>query len=221
MKSPLTRLAEKTANLGNYNYKYLHIISTNIDRLTSALEREGLRDRVHLWGYSSHIDDEMQTVRAVASDRKEALDFLGCYYALQFLHMNLRMVDKVKLDLPTSDKRDLTSRRLMISAGLMFRQLTRSYMQQLLDIFLADTFYPEFVMLGVGTRSDQDDIDIGIVHRGAEDPANLNRAMGQLSSQMFKTATRLHFHLSEHVGDNSMTATIKEYEEVLDNNTYD
>ncbi|MCK4539298.1 MAG: hypothetical protein KAV42_10925 [Candidatus Krumholzibacteria bacterium] len=221
MKQPLVRLSEKTANLGNYNLKYLHMISSSIDPFLSALEREGVRDRVHLWSYSVDIPGEMDVVLKSAQSKDEALEMLGCYYSLQFLHMNLRMVDLVKLELATSTERDLTSRKFMLEVGRMFRQLTRSYMHGLLSIFLKDVSYPEFVMLGVGTKSDQDDIDLGIVRRGGENPEGLNRAMGKLSNQMFKTATRLHFHLSEYVGDKSLTATIEEYEEVFDNNSYD
>lgn len=222
MKIPLTRLTEKTANLGNYNRKYLHIISSNIEKLTAALEQQGKLDRVHLWSYSMEIPGEMDTVREAASSHEEALDFLGCYYAMQFLQMNLRMVDVVKLELATSLEPGRTGKKLMLEAGRMFRYLTKSYMERLLDIFLDKENTPEFVMLGVGTRSDQDDIDLGIVHRGPRNPEILNHAIARLSSQMFKTATQLHFHLSEHVGGGgSLSATIDEYEELLDNDDYD
>jgi hypothetical protein len=221
MKDPLTRLTEKTATLGNYNLKYLHIISSHVERLTTALEQQGKRDQVHLWSYSTEIPGEMDTVLAVASGTGEALDFLSCYYALQFLHMNLRMLDIVKLELATSPRRPQTGRKLMLEAGRMFRLLTKSYMERLLDIFIEGRHVPEFVMLGVGTRSDQDDIDVGIVHRGEGDIDILNYAISRLASRMLKTATRLHFHLSEHIGERSLTATIEEYEEILDTNRYD
>lgn len=67
MKEPLARLTEKTSKLGNYNHKYLHIISTNIDGLTSALERVGLRDGVRLWNYSNDVAREMDIVLKAAS----------------------------------------------------------------------------------------------------------------------------------------------------------
>jgi hypothetical protein len=221
MKDPLTRLTEKTAALGNYNLKYLHIISTHIERLNAALEQQGKRDQVHLWGYAMELPGEMDTVREVASNDDEALDFLSCFYALQFLHMNLRMVDIVKLELATSPRRGETGRKLMLEAGRMFRLLTKSYMARLLDIFSEGRALPEFVMLGVGTRADQDDIDVGIIHRGPEGSEHLNHVISRLASGMMKTATHLHLHLSEHVGERSLTATIEEYEEILDNNRFD
>jgi hypothetical protein len=221
MKNSLQRLTEKTSNLGNYNRKYLHIISSNIEALSDALERQGTSDRVHLWSYSTDIPDEMETVLQAASSRDESLNFLGCFYALQFLHMNLRMIDIVKLELAESHHRARSCRKLMMEAGRMFRHLTKNYMEQLLHVFLEGDNPPEFVMLSVGTRADQDDIDLGIVHRRPQDSERLNRLISQLSSWMFKTATRLHFHLSEHIGVNNLTATLGEYQRVMDSNSYD
>ncbi len=221
MKDPLTRLTEKTQALGNYNRKYLHIISTNINRLVDSLEKRDMRDRVHLFSYSLEIPGEMDTVMEVAPDTAAKLDFLGCYFSLQFLQMNLRMLDITKLELSTQPDRFAVSKRLMLEAGRMFRYLTKCYMERMLNIFLEDKYIPEYVMLGVGTRADQDDIDLGIIYRGEGDIEILNRAIGRLSMEMFKKATRLHFHLSEHVGSHNLAATIEEYEEILDKNIYD
>jgi hypothetical protein len=215
MKEPLTRLIEKTSTLGNYNRKYLHIISTTVDRLTAALERESLRDRVHLWSYSLEIPGEMDTVLEPAANEAEKLDFLGCYFALQFLHMNLRMIDIVKLELATGPERWQSGKRLMLEAGRMFRFLTKNYMERLLRIFHEGQVLPEYVILGVGTRADQDDIDMGVIYRGNGDVASLNRAIARLWGEMFRKATRLHFHLSEHVRGGSFSATIEDYDEML------
>jgi hypothetical protein len=221
MKDPLTRLTDRTASLGNYNRKYIHIISNNIDKLTSALDRHGMRDQVHLWAYSLEIPGEMDTVLDCAADIDEKLDLLGCYFALQFLHLNLRTVDIVKLELANPHQRWLTGRKLMLESGRMFRFLTKNYMQRLLDIFMDGKDSIEYSVLGVGTRADQDDIDLGVIHSGSNDVFDLNCAFGQLSSEMLKKATRLHFHLSEHVGQNSLVASIEEYEEILEKGMYD
>ena len=221
MKDPLTRLTERTQNLGNYNRKYLHIISTNIGSLINALEKKGRRDRVHLFSYSMEIPGEMDTVMEVADNPGQQLELLGCYFALQFLQMNLRMVDITKLELSTTPDRFNVTKRLMLEAGRMFRYLTKCYMERLINIYQEDKGLPEYVMLGVGTRADQDDIDLGIIYRGEGDAELLNRIIGRLSMEMFKKATRLHFHLSEHVGSHSLAATIEEYEEILEKNIYD
>ena len=221
MKDPLTRLTERTQSLGNYNRKYLHIVSANIEKLIDNLEKQGKRERVHLWSYSMEIPGEMDTVMEVAGGDNEKLDMLGCYFALQFLQMNLRMIDITKLELSTQPDRFGVTKRLMLESGRMFRYLTKCYMERLLNIFLVNQTVPEFVMLGVGTRADQDDIDLGIIYKSPGDADTLSRAIGRLSSEMFKKATRLHFHLSEHVGKHSLSATIEEYEEILERNIYD
>ena len=221
MKDQLTRLTARTSALGNYHRKYLHIISANIEALTSSLEQQRMRDRVHLWSYSTEIPGEMDMVLDAESDTTQKLNFLGCYYALQFLHLNLRMVDIVKLELAAAPQRWITGRKLMLEAGRMFRYLTKCYMERLIKIFLDNEKAPEFVMLGVGTRADQDDIDLGIVYRQSENSEVLNRAIGRISAEMLKKATRLHFHISEHVGQNSLAATIEEYEDILTKGIYD
>jgi len=222
MKDPLTRLTDRTAALGNYNRKYLHIVSSNIERLTEALEHQGVRDRVHLWNYSLEIPGEMDIVLGLTDDYREKLDLLGCYFGLQFLHMNLLLVDIAKLELATSKERAHTGKKLMLESGRMFRLLTKCYMERLLDLFMSDyDRKPDYAILGVGTRADQDDIDLGIIHSNPEDADILNRAIGRLASEMFKKANRLHFHLSEHVVENSFTATISQYEGILDDGSYD
>ena len=221
MKEPLTRLTERTAALGNYNRKYLHIISSNVEKLNDTLEREGLRDRVHLWNHSMEIPGEMDTILEAASTFEEKIEFLGCYFALQFLNMNLHTVDIVKLEFTNSPRQWNIGRRLMIEAGRMFRYLTKAYMERLLNLFLEGKKAPEFVMLGVGTRADQDDIDLGIIYRVSNDSEILNKTIARLSTEMLKKATRLHFHLSEHVGQYSLAATIEDYEEILEKGMYD
>ncbi len=216
MKDPLNRLIEKTATLGNYNRKYVHIVSTTVDRLTASLERQSKRDRVHLWHYSLEIPGEMDTILEIAGDESEKLEFLGCYFALQFLHMNLRLVDIVRLELATGPERWQSGKRLMLEAGRMFRFLTKNYMERLMRIFHEGQPIPAYVILGVGTRADQDDIDMGIIYREPGDVIQLNRAIARLWSEMFKKATRLHFHLSEHVRGGSFSATVDDYEEMLE-----
>ncbi len=221
MKDPLTRLIEKSSALGNYNRKYHHVISSNVDKLNASLEQSGLRDRVHLWNHSMEIPGEMDTILETASTFEEKLDFLGCYFALQFLNMNLHTIDIVKLEFGNAPRQWDIGRRLLFEAGRMFRYLTKSYMERLLDLFLDGENAPDFVMLGVGTRADQDDIDLGIIYRDTGNSDILNKAIARLSTEMLKKASRLHFHLSEHVGQYSLAATIEDYEEILEKGMFD
>ncbi len=216
MRDPFSRLEARVETLGNYNRKYLHIVASNKDKLIESLERQGKRDQIHLWVPALNLPTEMDIVLSVAKDRSEKLGFLGCYYALQFLHMNLRMVDVLNMEMVAEVEKTPLWRKFMLEAGHNFRFLTKEYMARLLGIFLDLKKCPRFVILGVGTRADQDDIDVGVVDDGTKDREMFNHGISKLANEMLKKASRLHFHLSEHVGGQSHSATIEEYEQLLE-----
>jgi hypothetical protein len=216
MRDPFSRLESRVESLGNYNRKYLHNIAVNKEQLTEALERHRKSDQVHLWSPALNLPTEMDIVSSVARDRTEKLNFLGCYYALQFLHTNLRTVDVLNMEMVTDVERIPLWREFMLEAGHNFRYMTKNYMERLLGIFIDLKKCPRFVVLGVGTRADQDDIDVGVVDDGTGDREMLNFGISKLAGEMLKKASRLHFHLSEHVGSLSHSATIQEYHNLLE-----
>ncbi|MEJ2545927.1 MAG: hypothetical protein P8Y99_17840, partial [Calditrichaceae bacterium] len=73
----------------------------------------------------------------------------------------------------------------------------------------------EFCICSVGTRADQDDIDIGIFTEEMADPSEFTRAIRKINQNMLVFATPLHFYLSEHVGKEPYSSTIREYDELL------
>lgn len=218
---PFASLQERASKLGNHNHKYIVTAGRMKDRLTRRLEVRGVLDKVHLYSASPDLGAEMDTIVSVSNDEQEALDFLGCYYALQFLSMNLGALDALHLDLLSSESRTPIYRQFMMQSGVDFRALTSSYMQRLMDRFLAKGDVPEFVLLGTGTRADQDDIDVGVVVGEEGDRGLLDRAIGRLRTEMLRRASCLHFHLSEHVGTRTYSATIQEYEALLDRQIHD
>ncbi len=216
------KLKNRSAILGNHYKKYLVIIEKNLDSLMERLENAGMKERVHLWVNSPDYGDEMRTISLLGTTQKERLNDLGCYFALQFLQMNLSALDDIALA-ATSDENKLgTYKEFMLQVGHDFRKLTASYMKQLLLIFLPDDNLIDYVFLSVGTRSDQDDIDVGVVDGGPENRAILNKAIVQMGAEMFKKAIHLHFHLSEHVGNpSSYSASVDEYTELLEHEIHD
>lgn len=221
MELQYQRLKERTEALGNHNRKYLASINRNKEALISKLEEAGKIDQVHLWRKAYNFSEEMETVLSVGDRLDEKLEFLGCYFALQFLHMNLSAVDVLMLDLTSKvDELDVY-RQFMLQVGRTFRSLTSAYISKLVDLFLPQTNRPEFTIISVGTRSDQDDIDVGIIDNGPAGRTELNRALGQLGREMFKRAVCLHFHLSEHVGTEGYSASIEEYNEMLNKEIHD
>jgi len=221
MQDPYERLLEHVRLLGNHHSKYLRTIEAVKTSLIDNLESRGKIDQVHLWKSAPDVSEEMDVILADYNSLEEKLNHLGCYFALQFLHMNLRGKDVLLLNLTSSEDRYRVYRDFMIRAGLKFRALTASYMQKLLDLFIPVEERPEFVLCAVGSRADQDDIDIGIVDDGSERRENLNKAVGRLRTEMLRHASCLHFYLSEHVGTQGYSASVGEYRELLDKEIHD
>jgi len=221
MFDDLARLRERTLELGNHHRKYLRYISTRKNNLIELLEQTGAINEVHLFSPAAKPDEEMSVVCQLSSQRDEQLALLGCYFGLQFLRMNIRGIDVLRLDLSAQEDRSRVYRDFMLSMGQKLRRLTGAYMSQLLDLFLPIGQRPEFVICGVGTRADQDDIDLGIVDDGSTKRDLLNRAISRLQREMLRRAIPLHFHISEHVGEQSFSASIAEYTRLLDHEIQD
>lgn len=216
MIDPLATLKEQVEKLGNHNLKHIHAIEIHIDKLTEKLEEKGKIDQVHFWLPAHNLRAEMDTVVGVGENLREKLDFLGCYYSLQFLQMNLRTVDVLRLNLASSQDKFRVYKQFMRKSGNEFRKLTAAYMSKLLELLVPRGDRPEFCICGVGTRADQDDIDVGIIDDGSDKREKLNIAVGKLGEEMLRFASSLHFHLSEHVSGKGYSASISEYRAILD-----
>ncbi len=221
MRDPFLILEEETESLANHVQRQLHAARSHKDALIGKLERRGLAGDVHLWQPSPDPAGEMDIVAGVGDTLEEKLQFLGCYFCLQFLRMNLACVDSLRLNLISPHDRSAVERQFMEQAGINFRDLSGSYMRKLLDLFLEGQDAPAYAIIGVGTKADQDDIDVGIVDDGGTGRQELNDAVGHMSREMLRYATTLHFHISEHVGEKGYSASIPEYLEMLNKAVHD
>jgi hypothetical protein len=221
MLDNFAKLKEKTESLGNHHFKYLRLISSHGQQLIDVLESKGKIDAVQLWRGAQDICGQMAMVRELGETEQEKLEHLGCFFALQYLHMNTRAVDILRLGLSARADRFRVYRDFMQQMGNDLRQMVSCYMEQLLNIFLPEDQRPEFVICSVGTRADQDDLDLGIVDDGSELRSTFNRAVGRLQREMLRRAVPLHFYLSEHVGEQSFSASIAEYRQLLDREIQD
>ncbi|NOZ63091.1 MAG: hypothetical protein GXO74_15680 [Calditrichaeota bacterium] len=161
----------------------------------------------------------MDVILSVGRTLEEKLAFLACYYSLQMLHLNIRSIDVLRLQLAetsTLEQRIPIFKDFMINSGKDFRKLTAAYMQRLLGLMSKIQDLPDFVVLGVGSLAHQDDIDLGVIDDGSPKRKSLNLVMHQLSQEMFRRATELHFYLTEHVGVEFYTASIEEFNGLLD-----
>ena len=189
--------------------------------MVSSLEHAGKIEDIHIWRGSPRLSQEMDIISDVANSLPEKLTYLACYYSLQMLHLNLRSIDVLKLNLTSAEDRYAVFKQFMLQTGTEFRNLTGIYMQKLLDLFFDSRKPPEFAMLGVGSLAHQDDIDVGVIDDGSPGREELNLVIGKIRNEMFKWATELHFYLSEHVGSQFYTASIHEYKELLDRQIQD
>ena len=102
MYDPFLKLEENSLKLGKHNLKYIYTISKYKDELISALERNDSLDKIHLWNRAKDFPEEMDTVAEMGSTPEEKLNFLACYYAMQFMIMNIKATDALAMALVTS-----------------------------------------------------------------------------------------------------------------------
>lgn len=216
MKDFLSTLIERTTEFGNHYHKYIQAVSKNLNPLIRRLEEKKKRDSVHILHPAYDFGEALQIVAESSENTKEKLNFLGTYFALQFLLMNHQVLDLLRMDIVESGTNTFfIYRKFMRNVGNNFRMLTVCYIKELLDIFIKKEECPEFAILGVGTKSDQDDIDVGVIDDGKRNREKFNRAISLVSQEMLKFAISFHFHLSEHIGKNFYSASIDEYKSVL------
>ena len=160
--NPLQALENRVATLANHHQKYIRILKQHLDSLIDNLESSGNLMKVHLWTSSSHIEEEMELIVQLSDDLQTNVRHVSCYYALQFLHMNFRHQDILTLGISSDATIEMVYQQFMMNVGSDFRALSRAYMKTLLALYLPDGNRQDFFICGVGTRADQDDIDVGI-----------------------------------------------------------
>lgn len=212
----LNDLLARAAELGNHFSKYIFNIRQRFDDLINLLDERGLVDQVHLLRLAPQPRREMQVIVEIIPEAGLRQELLGCYYGLQFLLLDIKALDVLQMKMSTGLDRYQGLRTFLMRTGNDFRRLTAAYMQTLLNLFLSGETRPGFVVCGVGTRVDQDDIDLGIIDTGEAQRMMLTTAFGALNTEMLKYACALHFHLSEHVGTSGYSASVADYHALLD-----
>jgi hypothetical protein len=213
---PLDNLEKRIAEFSNHYQKYLYIIRRYKDSLTEALSASGNLMHINLWRTSFSPEEDMCLIISLSDDTDVRVKHLSCYYAIQSLYMNLRNLDILELGIASAGTLPQVYHHFMMQIGSDFRDLTRLYILNLLNIYLPKEKQPEFFVCSVGTRSDQDDIDIGIITADDTYASELNHAFQLITQDMLVYATPLHLYLSEHVGSKHLyTTTIAEYQHML------
>ncbi len=211
----LTELLNRVKDLGNHYQKNIQNIQKIWPILHNELINTGKFNRISLLHPSRNYKGDMVFLTSLNVHKRTMLDFLGCYYSIQLLWFNLSYLDWLDYNLHRKNPQLKIFRQFILKSGLEFRRLTAAYMHNLLSILNDNKSLPHFVLAGVGTRSDQDDIDVGIIDDGTEDRLWLNQVIDRIGVEMIRFATNFHFHLSEHVGTQVYSASIPEYQRLL------
>jgi hypothetical protein len=209
------RVEARALELGNHRRKYLFGIERWGRLLIDRLEASGSFDRVHLRRRATDVAYEMDCVLGASQGRGEKVNLLGCYFALQFLLINIRSIDMLRLAVQETEGRHPVYRDFLRRIGDDFNRLIREYVRRLMKIFLAREARPEFVICTVGTRGHQDDVDLGIIDDGSANRPALDRALGRMATEMLRWSSAPDFYLSEHVGGAGYSVSVDEYERRL------
>lgn len=221
MQRYFRRVEARALELGNHRRKYLHGIDRYGRLLIDRLEESGSFDRVHLRRRAVDVAYEMDCVLHAGRGEKEKLALLGCYYALQFLLVNIRTIDMLRLNVSEEDGRIAVYRDFLRRTGNDYSRLVREYVRRLLRIFTARAPRCDYMICAVGTRIHQDDIDLGIIDDGSPERAYLNAALGKMATELMRWSSGPDFYLSEHVGAAGYTVSIDEYVSRLDKRILD
>ncbi len=223
MINPLLNIQIKSRDLANHHQSYLHVIGKYFGELKDALEKKGHLERINLFTPTINYSNEMEIISALSNEPKKRIEMLSCYYSLQLLIMNIRNLYILKSNvLDIKESRTFSDKYIyyedfMKRMGFSFRGLSASYMDQILRIYDPNIDYSGFTIMGVGTRADQDDIDIAVVNSAGAPTAPMNRVFSKLRDDMMRYATPLHFYLSEQFHSYKMSASIEEYAGMIKN----
>jgi len=212
---PFESLEKRVSILGNHHQKYIHTIYRFKNSLIQALESSGNLMQVHLWRSSFSPAEEMSIIASLSDDPRTKIQHISCYYALQFLHMNFRNLDILELGIASGTPLPEDYHNFMIQVGRDFRELTRLYLSNLVDIYLPQESRPNFLICSVGTRADQDDLDVGVIAEDNSDIKLLDNAFRKIAQDMLVYATPLHMYLSENISKQYYTTTISQYKDLL------
>lgn len=213
----IANLLTSAHRLGNHHQKYIQAITRYGAQLQALINDQGWDETIQLTRLSHQPYRELQLISQASAQCKERESLLACYYAFQIIALNLKAINLLPLRYQSTANVYEVYRQFLQQTGNDFRRLTAAYMHILLDSYLPAADCPPFVICGVGTRVDQDDIDLGIIDSGEKDRAVLTSAFGKLNTAMLRSASTLHFHLSEHVGTGGYSASVEDYHQLLDN----
>jgi hypothetical protein len=164
----------------------------------------------------------MDILAEIARDPGEIRQFLAFYYALQYIIMEIHSLDILKYHLIQNGEQKASAyTRCFAYAQGRFRDLISSYLEKLCRILIPPRFDGRYVILGVGTMGDRDDIDVAVLDDLAEEERReLSSNLARLAQVMLQTSSTLHFHMAEAMGGGYLSDSLDRYEHFLGQKPY-
>jgi hypothetical protein len=209
------RLVSRAKPLGNHARKYLLAIEQNGERLLARLGETGRLSRVHIDRTAPSLADDFDQVLEAASDASEAYAFLGTFYAIQFLHLNARSLERLAVDLAEQPDRREVFNSFLRRTDEEFTSLVSAYTRRVLRLAMPPGLRAPYLLCAVGTRGHQDDIDVAVIDEGGPARAQLDRAFAKLTGQMLRYASALDHYLAEHIGSGGICVSPDELKRAL------
>lgn len=209
------RLIVRAERLGNCARKYTRAVERNGDRLLARLEETGRLSRVHVDRVAPSLADDMDQVAAVSRDPEERLQLLGTFYAIQYLHLNARALERLAVDLAENPLRMASYSDFLRRAEADFSALIGAYVRRVLRVVLPGRGAGPYLLCSVGTRGHQDDLDVAVLDGGGPERPAIDRAFARLSVQMLRHASALDHYLASRVGALGLTLSIEELRAAL------
>jgi hypothetical protein len=197
MHPAFDRLVTRVQPLGNPVRKYLSTVQRRGELLLTI-------DR-----YASSLPEDLERVAAAGRDPEEKLVLLGTYYAIQFLHLNARGLERLAFDLAERSDRLSAYAALLERTEEEFSHLVSTYAEHVLRIVLPPDPDP-FAILNVGTRGHTDDIDVAVIYGGGKNRAGLDRAMSRLAGECLRYASPFDNYVACEAGARGFTMSVDE-----------
>jgi len=202
MESLFHRFHLRARPLGKYAGKYVRAVERNGAGLVFRLEAAGALSRVHLDRCAPSLRDDFAEVAAAATSPAEAVRLLGTFYAVQFVHLNGRCLERLAADLSGSSDRRASYRVFLLRAEREFTGLVSTFVRQVLRFVLPTGVAGRapWVLCAVGTRGHQDDIDVVAIDTGGAPRRALEQAFGRLTGEMLRHASALDHYIASSAG---------------------
>lgn len=220
VKSLLEYVLDQANSFSRHHLKYIQSIDRNFCTLQEKVKAIGLMPEVPFHWLPEDCTEAMGKVLQLDDDKVQKLELLGSYYSWHLLLLNSSLVTLLQENLVEGswENRWRIYREFMLIARYRFSHLIASYLNALTRFYARDLELPELIFCNVGALADQDDIDIALIHRDGQEEAinNLQIVTARVSAEMLRRASPLHFYLPEYTRSHKYSATVEEYQDLLE-----